>query len=233
MLEPNELRLLVADDDPAVLRAYERTLRRDGVIVETASSGKEAAERVKTSSFDVIVSDIVMPGMTGIDFLKAVRAQDLEVPLILVTGEPSLESAIRAIEYGVFRYLTKPVAPTELWETAIRAGRLHKMARLKREAQELPGKDGRRLGERAALEVRFTWGMSLMWMAFQPIVGWRDRRVFGYEALLRSDEPLMKNPADLLDAAERLGRLHELGRAIRAKVAAAAEAPECAGVKLT
>src|SRR5580692_9134993 len=90
---------------------------------------------------------------------------------------------------------------------------------------------GKRLGERAALEVRFSWGMSLLWMAFQPIVSWRDRTIFGYEALLRSDEPLMKNPAELLDAAERLGRLMELGRAVRARVAAAAsESPD--GVKL-
>ena len=56
-------------------------------------------------------------------------------------------------------------------------------------------------------------------MAFQPIIGWAERRVFGYEALLRSDEPLMKNPAEMLDAAERLGRLHELGRTVRASVA--------------
>lgn len=60
-------------------------------------------------------------------------------------------------------------------------------------------------------------------MAFQPIVAWGGRRVFGYEALMRSDEPLMKSPADMLDAAERLGRVQELGRTIRAKVAAAAE----------
>ena len=163
--------------------------------------------------------------MTGIEFLKAVRAHDVEVPVILMTGEPGLESAIRAVEYGAFRYLAKPVASEELWETVLRAARLHKMARLKREALELPGADGPRLGERAALEVRFSWGMSLLWTAFQPIVGWREQRVVGFEALLRSDEPLMKNPADILDAAERLGRLHELGRAVRAFVAAAA-APE-------
>jgi len=141
------------------------------VTLETASNGKDAAERVKAAAFDVIVSDITMPEMTGIEFLKAVRAHDLEVPVILMTGEPSVESAMRAIEYGVFRYLAKPVAGQELWETVLRAARLHKLAKLKREALELPGRDAGRLGERAALEVRFTWAMSLMWMAFQPIIG--------------------------------------------------------------
>jgi EAL domain-containing protein (putative c-di-GMP-specific phosphodiesterase class I) len=139
-----------------------------------------------------------------------------------MTGEPSLDSAIRAVEYGAFCYLAKPIGDAELWQSVLRAGRLQKMAQLKRQAQALDGSEGNRLGDRVALEVRFAWGMSLLWTAFQPIVGWRERRVFGYEALLRSDEPLMKNPADIIDAAERLGRLHELGRAVRASVAAAA-----------
>jgi EAL domain-containing protein (putative c-di-GMP-specific phosphodiesterase class I) len=220
------------DDDPALVEGYGRILTRHGAAVETASNGREAVDRMKAAPFDVIVSDVSMPEMTGIEFLKAVRAHDLDVPVILMTGEPSLESAVRAVEYGAFRYLAKPVAPKELWETVLRAATLHKMAGLKLQALELPGsREVRRLGERAALEVRFSWATSLMWMAFQPIVSWREKRVVGYEALLRSTEPLMKNPADMLDAAERLGRLQDLGRAIRARVATAApEAPD--GAKL-
>jgi EAL domain-containing protein (putative c-di-GMP-specific phosphodiesterase class I) len=229
------LRLLLVDDDPAIIRAYGSVLSRHGADVQTASNGKEAEKRVKVESFDVIVSDISMPEMTGIEFLKAVRSSDLDVPVILMTGghglEFDLQTAIRAVEYGAFRYLSKPVDNQELWQTVLSAARLHQMAKLKQEALDLPGRDGRRLGERAALEVRFSWGMKLIWMAFQPIIAWRERRLFGYEALVRSDEPLMKNPGDILDAAERLGRLHELGRAVRAHVADAAPgAPE--GTKL-
>jgi EAL domain-containing protein (putative c-di-GMP-specific phosphodiesterase class I) len=146
------------------------------------------------------------------------------VPVILITGEPGLESAIRAVEYGAFRYLAKPVLIEQLWETVSRAGKLCKLAKVKREALALPGREGERIGERAALEVRFSWAMSLMWMAFQPIVAWKERKVFGYEALLRSDEPSMKNPAEILDACERLGRVHELGRAVRALVAKGGDA---------
>lgn len=231
MVDQEALRLLLVDDDPEILRVYAPALERQGISVETAPSGKQAAARVKAVSFDAIVSEIVLPEMTGIEFLKTLRTHDLDVPVILLTGVPDLASAISAVEYGAFRYLTKPVAPQELWETVVRAARLHRLAGLKRQALELPGNDGRRLGERAALEVRFTWGMNLMWMAFQPIIEWRERRVFGFEALLRSDEPLMKNPAEILEAAERLGRVHELGRAVRALIAAAApQTPE--GAKL-
>ena len=231
MRNDDKIQVLLVDDDPAVLRACLKGLTAHGLEVATATNGREAMERVKGGSFDVIVSDISMPEMTGIAFLQAVRAHDLEVPVILMTGEPGLESAMHAVEYGAFRYLAKPVALQELRAIVVRAAQLHKLATLKRQALELPGQGGQRLGDRAALEVRFTLGLDLMWMAFQPIVAWRERRVFGYEALLRSDEPMMKNPADILDAAERLGSLEKLGRAVRASVAAsAAQAPE--GTKL-
>ena len=105
MRDQNELRVLLVDDDPAIIRAYGSVLTRHGVAVETASNGKEGAARVKAASFNVIVSDISMPEMTGIEFLKAVRAYDLDVPVILMTGEPNVESAMRAVEYGAFRYL--------------------------------------------------------------------------------------------------------------------------------
>ena len=217
-------RLLLVDDDPAVSRTYENALARQGWTVETAANGRQAIERFKATPFDVVVSDISMPEMTGLEFLRAVRELDLDVPVILMTGEPGLESSIVAVEYGAFRYLVKPVDVQVLRDTAQRAARLHQMAKLKRAALALGGPGGRAIGDRAALEVRFSWAMSLMWMAFQPIVGWRGKSVFGFEALLRSDEPLMKNPGEFLEAAERLGRVHELGRAIRSKVAAAAPA---------
>ena len=231
MPEDDNIRVLIVDDDPAVSRAYATALGRHGAVVETALSGKEATAKMQVSQFDVVISDISMPEMTGIEFLRSVRTVDLDIPVVLMTGEPRLDSAVGAIEYGAFRYLAKPVSSQELRDVVRRAARLHKMARLKRAALDLVGGDGVRLGERAALDVRFSRSIERMWMAFQPIVAWKERRVFGFEALLRSDEPSMRGPADILDAAERLGRLHELGRAVRGQVAAAIpNAPE--GTKL-
>ena len=87
-------------------------------------------------------------------------AHDLEVPVILMTGQPDVASAIRAVEYGAFRCLVKPVPGQDLWDAALRAARLRKLARLKEHALQLEGTGRRRLGERAALEVRFSLGMS-------------------------------------------------------------------------
>ncbi len=215
-----EVPLLLVDDDAAVRRAYQRSLARSGWKVESAASGKEAIERVKSDSFEVILSDISMPEISGLEFLRAVREHDLDVPVILMTGDPELMSAIRAVEYGAFRYLVKPVDPAVLDDAVRRAARMHKLARLKREALELLGGGPGLLGDRATLEARFGGALQQLWMAYQPIVSWRERRVFGYEALLRSSDPALKNPGEFLEVAERLGRLHDLGRAIRARVAA-------------
>ncbi len=217
------LKVLLVDDDEELSKTYATSLSRSGALVTTASSGKQGLARLKDQAFDVIVSDISMPEMTGIDFLKAVRMQDLDVPVVLMTGSPGIDSATQAVEYGASSYLTKPVGPHRLWDTLLRASRIHALARLKRQASDISSRPSRPLGEKAALDVRYSWGISRMWMAFQPVVDVRAQRVFGYEALLRSDEPMMQNPADILDAAERLGRLHELGRTIRGAVAEAAK----------
>jgi EAL domain-containing protein (putative c-di-GMP-specific phosphodiesterase class I) len=76
----------------------------------------------------------------------------------------------------------------------------------------------------ASLDARFTEALDLMWIAFQPIVSWRTKRVVGYEALVRSADAVLSNPREILETAERLGRLQELGRAIRDRVAE--EAPQ-------
>ena len=219
-------RILLVDDDPAVLRAYQKLLVSHGCSVDTAANGRIALTLMESVQFDAIVSDVSMPEMDGLEFLRQVRRRDLDVPVILSTGEPGLESAVRAIEYGAFRYLVKPVEAKALDEAVQRAVRLHRLARLKRQALELAGVTSKTLGDRASLEARFGSTLERLWMAYQPIVNWKERQVFGYEALLRSGEPSLPSPPEILDAAERLGRLHDLGRSIRRRVAEeASQAP--------
>jgi EAL domain-containing protein (putative c-di-GMP-specific phosphodiesterase class I) len=78
---------------------------------------------------------------------------------------------------------------------------------------------GRTVGDRAGLEIQFSAALEQLWMATQPIVSWPERTILAYETLVRTDEPTLRNPVDLFDVAERLGRVTELGRAIRRLVA--------------
>jgi EAL domain-containing protein (putative c-di-GMP-specific phosphodiesterase class I) len=212
-------RLLVVDDDEALLRATARHLRKSGFDVTAATDGEEGVACLSEATFDVILSDISMPGMNGIEFLRKVREHDLDIPVLLMTGDPSLDTALHAIEYGAFGYVAKPFDPDELVTRLRRAATLHAMARLKRQALELVGIGKMGLGDVASWEARFSAALDKLWMAFQPIVDWPERRVVSYEALVRTDEPTLARPDDLLHVAERLGRLQELGRAIRARVA--------------
>jgi len=212
-------RILLVDDEEALLRVFSRVLHAAGYDVETASDGQRAIELFETKEFDLIISDISMPRMTGIELLRAVRERNLDIPVVLVTANPVFESAAQAVEYGALRYLSKPLDSKLLTDTAERAIHLHKVARIKRQALEYLGDDGKQIGDLAGLDAGFARALRSLWMAYQPIVSWSGQSIFGYEALVRSDEQSLPHPGALLEAAERLFRLHDLGRAIRGRVA--------------
>jgi len=211
--------VLVVDDEPELLSAYVRSLTAVGFTVHRATNGREAVEALARTRFDAIASDLSMPELDGIGLLRAVRQTDLDVPVVLMTGGASVETAVQAVELGALRYLQKPVDIQQLTTVIVHAVRLSKMARLKREALELLGDQTKHLGDRASLELAFGRALEGLWMAYQPIVNVAQRRVIAYEALLRSSEATLPHPGALIDAAQRLDALPRLGRAVRQHVA--------------
>jgi EAL domain-containing protein (putative c-di-GMP-specific phosphodiesterase class I) len=175
-----------------------------------------------------VLSDILMPGLEGLDLLKAIHEQDLDLPVVLLTGRPSMDTAVRAVESGAVGYLIKPVSHAKLIDTVDRAVKLGTLARLKREALAAAG-FGRVSTEQAALDASLTCALGSLWMAYQPIVDSETDVVHAHEALVRTDEPEFPHPGVLLAAAERLERLPDLGAAIRYEVAAALHSGALAG----
>jgi EAL domain-containing protein (putative c-di-GMP-specific phosphodiesterase class I) len=212
--------IVLVDDEPEALRAFQRTLRGAGYQVEAFGDAREAVKRVSVGGVHVVVSDISMPEMTGVELLRTIREHDADLPVVLVTGLPAIESATDAVEYGAFKYIVKPFQPDELRATVERARKLYRLARMKREALKLLGANAVS-ADRAGLEASFDSALQSLWMAFQPIVRASDGSVFGYEALLRTEEPTLIRPDLVVDAAERLGDLPRLGRRVRALAAAA------------
>jgi EAL domain-containing protein (putative c-di-GMP-specific phosphodiesterase class I) len=216
-------RVLIADDEAALARTYARILAGVGYRVDVAPDGETAATAVKSTNFDVIVSDIAMPGMNGLQLLRTVRERDLDVPVILMTGSPAIDTAVHALEYGALRYLLKPIEESLLLEVVGQAVQLHRLARLKRQALALNPEASWMLGDRGGLEAGFERALSSLWMAYQPLVSYERKQVLAFEALMRSPEPTLPTPGAILQAAERLDRLHDLGRAVRAAIASTAE----------
>ncbi len=132
-----------------------------------------------------------------------------------MTGAPSLDTAMEAVSLGAMHYLTKPLNNAQLVKMVDRAYMLHRLTKVRRDAARLLGENPGEAGDRAGLSAGLDRALETLWMAFQPIVDARAGRVFGYEALLRSHEPSLPHPGAILQAAERLDRLHDLGRRVR------------------
>jgi DNA-binding response OmpR family regulator len=118
---PERGTILVVDDEPALLRATVRQLSTAGYSVTPCSDGASAADLLSADVFDVVLSDIELPGLTGVELLKLLRQRGIEVPVILMTGAPGLETAMLAVEHGAFKYVTKPIATADLLEVVDRA----------------------------------------------------------------------------------------------------------------
>ncbi len=209
-------RVLIIDDDKNMARLVARILTIDGeyeaVIVSESGVGLVKARQQR---FDAIISDIVMPAMDGVELIRAVRAFDLDIPIILMTGMPSIETAQKALEFGAFRYLSKPIDPDELQDVVKQAVFASRIAQLKRQAFQLSGVEDLRPGDLAGMTDAFSCALDTLRMVYQPIVRAEDGSLFGYEALMRSGDARLPFPSSILKVAEHLNRLFDVGRKVR------------------
>jgi len=212
-------RVLVVDDDDDCRKAMGRILRKLDLEVVEVDNGRSAMAELEAKSFDVVLSDVNMPGGGGLELMRAIRGIDLEVPIVLMTGAPDVTSATTAIEYSAFRYLTKPIDTDALGKAIHHAIRVHALARIRREAFAVSGAQAR-AADRADLEVQFGSALDQLWIAFQPIFNAKTGALYGVEALARSGDASMSSPMKLFDAATELARLPQLGRKVRALSAA-------------
>ncbi len=216
------LKVLVVDDEPLVRQALKRVLAGAGYEVVLAEDGQQALECLAKHPIDLVVTDVAMPNLDGLSFLRQVREHSPDLPVILVAGAPTTDSAISALRYRATEYLAKPIDPTQLLEATEHALRMDKLAGLRREALHMQRE--RALTESSskelALPMQFNRALDALYMVYQPIVSWSKRDIFGYEALVRSSETSLPHPGALFDAAERLDRVSDLGRQIRGKCTA-------------
>lgn len=206
------LRVLVVEDEKDLAVAFARTLTDAGMQATPVESGFHALKSMEELQFDCVVSDIDMPGMTGVQLLQRVRQRDQDLPVILVTGGPEVSSAIQAVDLGAFKYLTKPIEPDTLVDTVRQAVHVYQLAQLRREAWSFSSHPAT---ETIDLARRFDSALRTLWPAFQPVIAVADRSLYAYEALLRSEERSLPHPGAVLDAAHQLGRLSDVGRAVR------------------
>ena len=112
-MEANRI-ILIVDDDKSILRTFTRILQKHGYEIDTAETGKEAIEKADNKNYDLALVDIRLPDMDGTELLAKMKKQLQNTIKIMITGFPSIESGVKALDEGADAYLVKPVKPEEL-----------------------------------------------------------------------------------------------------------------------
>lgn len=139
----SQAKLLVVDDEPAITVALAKRLRRDGYECVTAGSGDEALKRLATDVLDLVITDVRMPGMSGIELLKEIKRRDAEIQVIMMTAYSDIDFAIEALRHKADDYLLKPFNLTELSHCVERALEHRRLLRESRASQAAIGEVGR------------------------------------------------------------------------------------------
>lgn len=131
------IRILIADDDRVIAEVYRDIIAEEGRLVDVCYDGTSAIDAMRESRYDLIVADLVMPDIGGIDLLKFAKKLYPDVVVIIITGYASLETAIAAIKEGAYDYITKP---SKLEEVKIAVNNAVEKSRLNKMNQELAAK---------------------------------------------------------------------------------------------
>src|SRR5205814_115189 len=143
-----KMRALIVDDDRTLREGCASVLRAEGIVVEVAARGEEAIQMINRSHFDIMLVDVYLEPVSGIDVLKAVMATAPYTLDVLMTGNPSVESSIEAIRIGAWDYLPKPYSGTQL---QLLVGRAAHAVSARRERETPIGDDAVALGTNGSL----------------------------------------------------------------------------------
>ena len=106
--DKSKVKVLIVDDESSIREMLAITLKEDGWSVDTAANGREAAERVTAEKFHIVMSDINMPEMTGIELLQFVKEKRPTTEFVIMTSHATLDTAVQAVKLGAYDYLNKP-----------------------------------------------------------------------------------------------------------------------------
>lgn len=137
---PRKAHLLLVDDDPNTLASLSRAFRLAGHEATVCDNAARAVELLRTESFDVILSDVVMPGRSGLELLEDLKKAGVKTPIVLISGQANIEMAVKATKMGALDFLEKPISTDKLLVTVENALRLSRLEDENRELRHRLGK---------------------------------------------------------------------------------------------
>ena len=121
MTKPDKHRILVVDDELTVCKSIRQVLLREDCSVDIAPSGEEALRKDAEAPYDVMIVDLMMPGLSGLDLLQALKGKNSSAKVIMITGYPTLKNTVQSVQLGAFDFLPKPFLPSDLRNVVARA----------------------------------------------------------------------------------------------------------------
>jgi DNA-binding NtrC family response regulator len=128
-MRPTDMRILIVDDEEVLRDVLETVLHREGFDVLLAASGEEALNVLDTEEVDLVILDIMLPGISGIDTMRAIRVANPAIPVIIITAFSSIDGAIEAMKHGAFHYIPKPFKNEEVVLTVNKALEQRRLSR--------------------------------------------------------------------------------------------------------
>jgi len=128
-------RVLLVDDESEFVETLAERMRHRGMDVATSGTGREALDRLEKEPFDVVVLDLQMPGMDGLEALERIKRQKPDIQVVLLTGHATVEKSVEAMKKGALEFLEKPVDLSDLAEI-IHKAKAEKMILVERDAEE-------------------------------------------------------------------------------------------------
>lgn len=121
MTDANKRRILVVDDEINVCKSIRQALLSEAYEIDTSLSGEDALKKEDAKRYDVIVADLMMPGLSGLDLLQALKGKNSAAKVIMITGYPTLKNTVQSVQLGAFDFLPKPFLPSDLRNLVARA----------------------------------------------------------------------------------------------------------------
>jgi len=137
---PRKAHLLLVDDDPNTLASLSRAFRLAGHEATVCDNAARAAELLRTETFDLVLSDVVMPGKSGLELLEDLKKNGVKIPIVLISGQANIEMAVKATKLGALDFLEKPLSTDKLLVTVENALRLTRLEDENRELRQRLGK---------------------------------------------------------------------------------------------
>ncbi len=212
-------KILIVDDEKSIRYTLREFLKNEGHQADVAEDAVKALALLELEEFDVVITDIIMPRLSGVELLEQINKDKPIIQVILMTGEPTVETAVKAVQAGAYDYISKPISKKDLIKIVEQAVHLKKITEEKQELEKANlhyQENLKQLVEERTQDLHESMQSTIMVLAFvvdlrDPYTAGHQRRVGNLAAAIGKEMDL---PVDTIEGLRVTGYLHDIGKIV-------------------